>query len=122
MGDSNDGDEGDVRGEDKDRNSNKNNKVMMMRTRAMGGGGGIIDPAKYNRGGGCGQPRDHGAIARRPRHDDALVASSICFREERLYMGINKKSKTKVKNETTKLDCGSDLDWLAGYRSKSFTK
>ena len=39
MGDSNDGDEGDVRGEDKDRNSNNNDKVMMTRTRAMGGGG-----------------------------------------------------------------------------------
>ena len=41
MGDSNDGDEGDVRGKDKDSNNNSNNndKVMMTRTRAMEGGG-----------------------------------------------------------------------------------
>jgi hypothetical protein len=41
MGDSNDRDEGDVRGKDKDSNNNSNNndKVMMTRTRAMEGGG-----------------------------------------------------------------------------------
>ena len=38
-GDSNDGDEGDVLGEDKDSNSNNNNKVMMTRTRSMEEGG-----------------------------------------------------------------------------------
>ncbi len=27
-------------------------------------------------------------------------------------MEKNRKSGTKVKNETTNLDCGSDLDWL----------